>query len=271
MRGLLSEERLIQIGEQTPNTQLLEIITGLSPDAAAIAYGPDSDIPIAIVCLQDAGDYTQAARYALQQCIANMIWYREECDPPNEVLAVSFGQFYADDVALRLYSAAEHLASFIQIYLGIPEDDLKPHKRARVSKQSIIGHFLRKKKPHHEITRFVQRLAEDGDWCFTKCYRDKWVHHQRPRLHSTGVVYDRRKRWIKTEAKTWMPLGVGDQPSLTIDELTLRIKGGLAVFITALEGIAQYYISQSEFIQVDSDGTVTYNTGFFHWRSIVAR
>lgn len=52
MRGLLSKERLLEIDNSIPETSLLcRRIIGFMPNAGAPFYGPESDMPIAIVCL----------------------------------------------------------------------------------------------------------------------------------------------------------------------------------------------------------------------------
>lgn len=268
MRGLLSKERLLEIDNSIPEISLLcRRIIGFMPNAVALFYGPESDMPIAIVCLQDSAEYLQEARYALHACMASIIWHREEYNPPDETAAISHGRFYADGVALRLYSAAEHLANFIQIFLNISDDDLEPHKSGRVSKASILGHFLIKEKPEHQITQIVQELVENEIWCRTMGYRNKWVHAQRPRLQGVGIVFDRRKRWLKRNSGHLLTFGGGDEPSLTIDELVERIRGGFAAFVKALNGVFEYYISQLEGVEIDKEGNVKWSQGSFQFRT----
>ncbi len=113
-RGLLDEVTLTSISHQLPPIEDLEkIVLRLSPDFISIKFKPDSTIPIAAVCLQDTINTLAEAHYALHEVLAHKIWYLEKVEPKNEAAAVFFSRFYTDDIALRLYSAGEHLAEAI--------------------------------------------------------------------------------------------------------------------------------------------------------------
>ncbi len=268
MRGLLSKERLLEIDNSIPEISLLcRRIIGFMPNAVALFYGPESDMPIAIVCLQDSAEYLQEARYALHACMASIIWHREERTPPNEVAGIFEGRFYADDTALRLYSAAEHLASFIQEFLSISDDDLEPYRKARISKASILGHFLLKEMPNHQITHSVQELLENESWRFTTSYRNKWVHDQRPRLKGMEIVFDRRDRWLKADTTKHMLFGGGDEPSLTIDELVEYMCGSFIAFARVLGDVSKNFVSQVEGLETDEEGNVKWHVGSLHWET----
>src|SRR2546422_912961 len=113
-RGKLDKETSARVEKELPN--VLDVRTAslnLQPDLISMGFPPGSTVPVATVCLQDATSALEEARYALLEALAHIVWYSEKCEPPNETLAVFFGKFYADDAALRMYAAGEHLANAI--------------------------------------------------------------------------------------------------------------------------------------------------------------
>ncbi|TKJ28702.1 MAG: hypothetical protein CEE40_10925 [Chloroflexi bacterium B3_Chlor] len=232
MRGQLSETALSRIEQSLPRPSCLAKIGQLLPESMALYCGPDSDMDIAVVCLRDAADYFEEARLALHECKAGMEWYRVEEDPPVEKMAIFVGRFFADDVALRIYSTAEHVAAFLQAYLGISEDDLEPYSSGRTSKASMVGHYLMEEEPDHEMTKAVKQFIGREECKFALDYRNKWVHDQRPRIADLGMVWKREKRWRKTEKGRTLSFGMGDQPSITVDTLASTMQA-------ALEGVAR--------------------------------
>jgi hypothetical protein len=144
-RGRLGKAILTQIHQQLPDLQeLQETILSLTPSVISMKFHPDSSIPVAAVCFQDALSTLEEARYATHEAIASIIYYQEKLKPPNELGAVFLGRFYADDAALRLYSSGEHLANAIIFMLELTDQQLKPYQGKRISQQSILGGFLRK-------------------------------------------------------------------------------------------------------------------------------
>lgn len=250
MRGHLSDAALERIEECLPKASSLPGIGRLLPDSVALHFPPDSGMDIAVVCLRDAAEYYQEAWLALHECRAGVEWYRVERDPPLPETAVFVGRFYADDVALRVYSAAEHLAAFLQFYLKIPNDTLKPYSRRRTSKASQLGHYLMEKMPKHVVTRAVLEFVNDEDCSFTLDYRRKWVHDERPRIGGLGMVYRRQRRWKTRGKQRTLGFGQGDQPDLDFDELAEKVSGALealarlldelyAVFLRDLNGVLE--------------------------------
>lgn len=210
------------------------------PDLISVHYGPDSDVPIAVVCLRDAADYMQEARYALKECISRRVFYTEEIEPPNETNANFFGRFFADGAVLRLYSCAEHIANCIRFFLPITDDELRRYREDRcyTSMAATVGTFLTKERPNHPITLAVLQLAESDDWQFVRQYRNQWVHDQRPAIKGLGVFYERRRRWrISDEGRAMLGIGAGDQPPLTLDTLVARIQNALAALLEVMTAV----------------------------------
>jgi hypothetical protein len=63
------------------------------PNMIAVAFHHESDIPVAVVCLIDAVRTLFAARYALLECYAHGIYYRDVAQPRDEMIAVWFERY----------------------------------------------------------------------------------------------------------------------------------------------------------------------------------
>ena len=221
-RFLLDDSVQGRILKELPN---LEGLFGSAfmngPDWISMHFHPESPIPIAAVCLQDAFDTLFSARYALHEFFAHKIWYSEKKEPPDKEAADAYRLFYADDVTLRLYSAAEHLANAIISMMKISEDQLKKYRKGKISQQSIVGSFLAGEELNHPITKAVLKLHNSKEWCKTIGYRNRWVHEQPPTVAGLGIIYERRERWLRSKTDNFwhLPFGGGDQPEYTVDEL----------------------------------------------------
>lgn len=106
-----------------------------------------------------------------------MLWYRDNSESPNESLAIFFGRFYADDTALRLYAAGEHLAKAIVSMLEISNQDLQIARKAARSdgsagEQITVGKFLTKMRPNHSVTAAIVKLIGADEWQKTITYRN---------------------------------------------------------------------------------------------------
>jgi len=246
-RGILDEIDMERISQETPELSELEgMVLSLGPDSLSISppflFLPESAVPIASVCFQDTLYTLQEAVYALSEVFAHRIWYLEKKDSPDKICAAFFGRFYADDAALRLYSAGEHLANGIIMMLEISDNDLKPYKQKRTSQQSIVGHFLKEQKAHHPITRAVSKLKDSKEWCTTMEYRGKLVHEQPPTVAGMGIVYKRRKRWeALPKGKGRILRGGPDKPEYSVEELVGFIKPAMFQFTDTLTSVVKYY------------------------------
>lgn len=248
-RGLLEYSELEKVSQEIPElSNLQKRARSLSPDFISTLFAPESDVPVASVCLQDAVDTLEEAGYALHEVFAHRMWYLEKKDPPNEKAAIFFTRFYIDDTALRLYSAAEHLANGIVMMLEIDDKTLESYRRNRISQQSVVGRFLLKEKPSHSLTKAVSRLVNSKDWLATLDYRNRWVHEQPPTMEGLGIVYKRTKRWkgSPTGKEHILGLGGGDTPEHSADDLIKFVQAAAFQFSDVLTAVIEFYIGLLE-------------------------
>lgn len=246
-RGKLDIETAKKVENELPNVHDVRVASlELNPDMISIGFPAGSSMPIAAVCLQDATSSLAEARYALLEALAHLAWYRDKSEPPNEDLALYFGKFYADDIALRLYASAEHLANAIINILDIESKiaDFKKSKKLGVSsQQAIVGKYLAKNLPTHEITKAVLSLRASQDWKKTRDYRDNCVHNKPPILKGLGVNYQRRNRLIVTANTMGVTFGSGDEATHTVDELLRFMKPSLFLLAGATSQIVEHFVT----------------------------
>lgn len=247
-RGKLDKKTALKIENELPNVMdVRKASLEPNPDFISMGFPVGSTIPQAAVCLQDATSTLAEARYALLEAIAHLVWYREKSEPPNENLGLYFGKFYADDVALRVYAAGEHLANAIENILGIKED-VKEFKKTKLkrksvtSKQAIVGMYLSFNLPNHEITKAILSLKDSEDWKKTRKYRDDWVHNKPPIIKGLGINYERRNRLIVTDSTKGVTFGSGDEADYSVDDLLGFMKPSLFLLTEAVTQIAEYFI-----------------------------
>jgi hypothetical protein len=258
-RGKLDSATTALVSQQLPPIEeLRRTASAFSPDIIAAQFGPDSTMPDAAVCLQDAVNTLAEARYALSEALAHKIWYLEKAEQKDEFAAVFFRRFYADDAALRLYSAGEHLANAVTTMLEIEEKELKPHKKGKTSRQAIVGCYLGTEKPNHPVTAAISILDKLPEWKNTRKYRGDWVHSQPALLKGTGIVYKRHKRrWqISLDGKhRELHFGGGDEPEYSIEDLLSYVQPALSKFAETCNTVVQFYVGllQSHGITVSQD------------------
>ncbi|MDO8806426.1 MAG: hypothetical protein Q7R35_18600 [Elusimicrobiota bacterium] len=248
-RGLLDDATLLAIHEQLPNLKELQsIVLRFSPDFIALKLGPKSFIPTAAVCLQDTSHTVSNARYALHEALAHEIWYLKTREVKSEIAAIFFSRFYLDDVALRLYSAGEHLSEAIVNIFEIKTADLRPYKEKMTSRQRILGNYLREKLPGHSITAEILKLADSKEWRETIKYRNDCVHSQPPLLKGLGISYRRRQRWTTSDNGNSYRLGIGggDEPKYSVTDLLNFIKPSIFKFTGVFASVVDYYIALLE-------------------------
>lgn len=248
-RGKPDKATSARIEKELPN--VLDVRTAslnLQPDLISMGFPQGSTVPIATVCLQDTTSALEEARYALLEALAHIVWHRQKSEPSNETAAVFFGKFYADDAALRMYAAGEHLANAIINMLGIHKEvsDFKKLKLAKsknvTSKQAIVGNYLIANCPKHKITRAIVRLKESDDWNKTRKYRDDWVHGKPPIISGMGIGYQRRNRLIVSVGSIGISVGGGDQAQYSVDNLLAFMKPALFLLTDTVTEIVKYYI-----------------------------
>jgi len=231
------EQRLI------PVIPLHDKALALNPDLISSAFPASSDVPIAAVCFQDATNVLCDCRIALHECHAHGAYYRRHKNPPEEVTAILMERFFLDDLAQRLYAAAEHLANAARFMLGVTDVDLKPYKKNRVSRQSIVGQYLINKQSSHALTQAIQKLATSRDWQLSMHYRGRWVHEQPLSIAGLGIWHKRQSRWRRdtSTGKMMLALGSGDKADYSIDQVREFLERGFTCLVQAAgECIAVY-------------------------------
>lgn len=246
-RGKLDKVAASAIESQLPNvTEVRKASLQFQPDFISFGFPPGSTIPIASVCLQDVTSTLQEIRHALFEAFAYLLWYRQRSEPPNDHLAIFFGRFYADDAALRLYAASEHLAEAIVCMLEIDSAVLQRYrKRGRRgdqgSKQSVIGKFLLTEMPSHPVAGAISDLVASKEWLPTIQYRDIWVHSKPPIIDGMGISYERRNRLQVTATSIGISVGGGDAPQYSIDKLLDLIRPAAIKFTDTVSAVIRYY------------------------------
>ena len=246
--GKLDKDAAGRIENELPRVLDVRMASlNLQPDIISIGFPPGSDIPKAVACLQDATSMLEEARYALLEALAHIVWHREKRDPPNESDVVFFGKFYADDAALRMYAAGEHLANAIVSMLEIKSEvrEFKKQKllkkKSVTSKQAIVGNYLIENRPGDKVTKAVLKLKESGEWEKTRKYRDNWVHNKPPIIKGMGIGYERRNRLVVTTNSVRVSVGGSVAPQYSIDDLLSFMKPALLVLTGSVSEVVKHY------------------------------
>lgn len=242
-RGELGKELLAELAKELPDLERLrQSVLSLIPEFIPIKFPPESSIPVAAPCLHDALHTVEEANYAYHEILAHRKWYLEKRGEPNVKAAIFFSKFYADDVALRLYSAGEHLANAIIFMLELTKGDLERYKKKnRVSLQIVVGKYLINERPKDPITQAVLRLMKSGDWKALLGYRNTWVHKQPPTVAGLGLVFKRRNRWSVSDDGAMLTFGGGDEPDYQVEDIVSFVRAALFLFVEVLTEVADIY------------------------------
>jgi hypothetical protein len=190
-----------------------------------------SNIDVAIICFIDACETARDAIGALKYAHASLVWFYEyHPKAPQKYEAAHYGKFYSTDVTLRLYSAAEHVSSFIIEFLEISPKKFVQHKN-RPSTQTKIGEYMVKHEPYHNITAAIQKLIEGRIWLDTMDYRNDWVHNQAPLIADTGIRLKRKSTVKESGNECSIPFGVYEEPKYTIEEFLYLITEASVRFV----------------------------------------
>ena len=257
-RGLLDHSDWEKISQKIPDLEKLRgMALHFAPDFLSMNFKPESTVPEASVCLNDALRTLEQAVYALSEVFAHQVWYLEKKDPPSKMAAAFFGRFYADDVALRLYSAGEqYLVDAIKKMLEISEKQLAPYKMERkkkykreeinprkITRLEIVGDFLSAQETVYPFTEAIASLADLKEWKTTVDYRNRWVHEQPPTVKGLGIVYKRGRRWkpLLTGKGYTLGIGGGDKPEYSVDKLVKFIQPAMFKFTDTLTSVVKFY------------------------------
>jgi len=249
-RHEISKVRLDEIIKKVPDLKpLWNKIKVLNPDIISMKFGHLSRVPHASVCLNDSLSALGEATYALRESFAHEVWYKEEAEYTNETTANYFIRYYADDVALRLYSASEHLANAIIDFLPIGKKSFLRHQKKLSSIQSTVGKYLMRQRPKLPISISISELVKNSAWTETITYRNNWVHSQPPLVSGLGVQWLRKTRWsevIKDGIVTGHRIdlgGLGDKPSYSPQQLRSIVAQALVAFLNTFECVSDFYIA----------------------------
>jgi hypothetical protein len=243
MPSSIDEETYAQADQKLPDTSQLKKILNITPDIISINIDPNSPLPIAAACFQDMRITLLETRYALLESLAHKVWFLEKKKPPDELTAIFFSRFYADDAALRLYSAAEHLAKAVVYIFNIDDNQIKENKSG--SRFGKVRKLLRKADPEHPISKAIDAVYTSKAWKKTIRYRDDWVHQQPPLIKGLVLVYERKIRWERSEnGKTLTLGGGGDEARYSIDDVLGFLCPALSIFIEKAMIIVEFYISE---------------------------
>lgn len=228
----------------------------LDPDYLSIPFGPESNIPLASICLQDYANTMQSVNYGLSLAHSWKIYYREKLKEPNEDAAIVTMKYYIEDVAFRLYSAAEYLANSIIMMLDIPPSDLTEYRKTpNSSLKIIVGLYLVDNYPDNPITKAIISLKDSIYWKKANSYRNDLVHYQPPTIKNLGIVYKARKKnqaWVNRWEKTSSDLnqevfglsaGGGDTADYFIDELLDIVQHANFELVDTSNVIVKSYVS----------------------------
>lgn len=260
-RGALSVEVLDRINGLLPDPgPRFDQIHSLSPDMISIAFHPESDVPVAAVCLLDAVRTISAARYALFECHAHGTYYRDVATPPEEITAAWFEQYYMDDAAHRLYSAAEHIANGLLLMLEISDEQFNKFKKGATSQQTAGGRLLLEDHPGLAISKSIGALVKSAEWTAAMNYRGKLVHQQPPLVSGLGIVYKRGRRWRPApNGGFYLGIGGSDPPEFDGSALIATFRGALFGLVTVWDDTLLEFMDvlrQKDGIARKPDGTL---------------
>lgn len=223
---------------------LLDRVSGLRPDFISQGFPYESSAPVAAVCFKDCVRTLGAARYALDRYCEVGAEHRAKA---AEMSAIFFEVYYLDDVVLRLYSAAEHLANAIIMMRDIDEAMLQDIRST--SRWEKLRRYLKKSDPDGQLTQGMILLRKSAAWSFAMSYRGKWVHNQPPTVAGLGISYRRVPRWQRSPDGRTASLiaGGGDTPEHNSQELAeLCIQAFADVLNMVYLAIDQYYALLAE-------------------------
>jgi hypothetical protein len=225
----------------------------LNPDLISLNADPDSTLPVASICFDDAAGALGQCIYALGEAHAGLVWFREHVEPSSPIEAAWTASFYIEDAAMRLYVFAEHLANAITCAMEISGDDLRPYRRLGASDQRQLHGYLTETAPSHPFTAVLTGLWDSADWQAALEYRHRVVHEQAPTIHDMGFVYRRGRRGDTKAGIRWSPpsstgarvlaVGTGDVPERKVDDLLEETRRAAAVAHIALCASLDQYVA----------------------------
>ncbi len=158
------------------------------------------------------------------------------------MLAVRQEVYYLDNAALRLYSAAEHLADAISCMLEVTPQGLAAYRNRGRSNWARIAAFVENQRQDLRFAGAVAALQKDPPWKLAIRYRGAWVHNQPPTVAGLGIVYRRKQRWERGSDSWSLVVGKGDSPEFTVEQLGKSFVAAAFHFADVFGGVVGYYI-----------------------------
>lgn len=250
----LSDKAKKQIQAKLPDIDerfLVATQSGLGVAQYDVHY--NSQLHVALVCLQDAFRRLEIAHTALWRSYECYVWHMDESDDDEKsrkFWADFNGKFYADYTTLLLYATGEDIASFILHFLSVEnefaawtKDNLESLEKRRISSQQAqVGVFMCEQYPDHEITKVIVTLKENAEWKCAINYRNTWVHDKPPILGVFGNEFDRSNRVKIGEGYRSFPLGTGAEANITAAELMEIALGATVVCANSLSALLEILI-----------------------------
>lgn len=241
----LEDKEIDEIEKNIPN-KIFDIQKSLlfSMELFLFKKGPETKLDIATVCMKDAVDVGCDAVYALRQAHIHLRQHNNIItDEYCKFLELNRCKFYLDDISLRHYAGAEHIAYFIIAFKQINDTDLNPYRSKHTSMASTVGLYMIKEHPSDQITSVITNLNNNTDWSKTREYRNKWVHEQPPLIEGLGIVYKRKSRWVPIKGGYELRLGFGDTPDYTINNLLTMMGNASEIFVETLDAIKDIFFN----------------------------
>ena len=236
---------------------LVNRISIVAPDFIAANFAYDSGVPIAVVCLRDCQTTLGQALFALHQLCLQTAEHRT-ADPPDPLRVAWIERFFLEDAAMRLYSAAEHLANAIAFLLAIDQDEIDAFKTP--SQWERVRKALEAHGTDTPIGTCMADLRRVKGWRVAMRYRGRVVHNQPPNLEGLGIQYKRQKRWEATPDRSHMVLRVrfGDAADHTPAEVKEFILEAFAAFLAVARAVTDNLYSELDAHGIKWDGNESF-------------
>jgi hypothetical protein len=225
MNSLLNNDKLID--------DIYEVVSSLRPDFLSINYPHESRIPIASVCLVDAWLCLKQTQFALHNY--------------NEVKSPFKKEYFLEDIAVRLYSTAEHIANALQFIFEIDDKDLNAYQEKRTSKQIAIGRYLINNMNDHPIAHVLKNNFNNNiDWNKTIDYRSAVVHDQPPIIEGGIKKFNRKPKWKNSDGSIHLGISfdvVCDEHDYTMNELESFLMVSYTNMINTCNAVIKYYLT----------------------------
>lgn len=260
----LSKTEKAEINKLLPNLgEIQHKIIWMTPEFSAIFLGPKSPLPKAAVCIKDCMDTLFGVLHAMSSALEHYKLSKKYKRQENIIGQYFLTKYYCDDVALRLYSAQEHLSNSIILLFKIDNSSLNFGQNKRGGFAGKLANLLKQKFPTDIITIKLNNLGKNKDWQTIIKYRNDWVHNQPPLIDGLGLQYKRIDRWqkskrietpetvkkvvpkIENEPIYQLTLTVdGDEKDFTLEQLLNICLNSFTQFVDLFDKVVDFYHSE---------------------------